>query len=79
MRRVAVVTGAGRGIGRAHAVELASHGATVVVNEVPDVDGRAAERLMMASVAATTWRESLIPVSFDLWNKGNIARIREIP
>ena len=33
-RRVVIVTGGARGIGRAHCLELARHGATVIVNDV---------------------------------------------
>jgi len=37
--RVAIVTGAGRGMGRSHALMLASRGARVVVNDIPGQDG----------------------------------------
>src|SRR5699024_4706422 len=32
--RVVIVTGGGRGLGRSHCLELAAHGATVVVNDI---------------------------------------------
>ena len=42
--RVAVITGAGRGIGREHALSLASHGAKIVVNDLGgDVNGEGGE------------------------------------
>jgi NAD(P)-dependent dehydrogenase (short-subunit alcohol dehydrogenase family) len=55
--RVAVVTGAGRGIGRAHALLLAQRGARVVVNDLGGaMDGTGADATPAAQVVAEITR-----------------------
>jgi NAD(P)-dependent dehydrogenase (short-subunit alcohol dehydrogenase family) len=53
--QVAVVTGAGAGLGRAYAIELARRGAAVVVNDVAGLDGPAdpAADLVVSEIAAS--------------------------
>ena len=50
--RVAIVTGAGNGLGRAHALAMAAQGARVVVNDLgTSFDGQGASRLPADLVA----------------------------
>ena len=43
--RVVIVTGAGQGLGREHALALGRHGARVVVNDVSDAAGAVARQI----------------------------------
>ena len=51
--RVVIVTGAGRGLGREHALMLAAHGAKVMVNDLgANVDGSGRDESFAAQTAA---------------------------
>jgi NAD(P)-dependent dehydrogenase (short-subunit alcohol dehydrogenase family) len=50
--RVAIVTGSGQGLGRAHAHALAEHGADVVVNDVGDSASRVADEIVAMGLSA---------------------------
>ena len=59
--RVALVTGAGRGIGRAHALALARGGAAVMVNDLgTELDGTGMDETPAKAVVANTRDEVTI-------------------
>jgi len=57
--RVAIVTGAGGGLGRTHALALAAHGAKVVVNDLGDGADAVAREIAEAGGAARAVRGSV--------------------
>ena len=77
--RVAIVTGAGRGIGRGEAIELAREGARVVVNELdPDVGKQVVEEIVAAGGEAVLdtgdcseedTARGLIGTALDTWGR----------
>jgi NAD(P)-dependent dehydrogenase (short-subunit alcohol dehydrogenase family) len=71
--KVAIVTGAGRGIGRAHALMLASEGAAVVVNDLGgDIIGEGADitpaQQVVDEITAAGGRAVVNGASVSSWN-----------
>jgi 3-oxoacyl-[acyl-carrier protein] reductase len=77
--RVAIITGAGRGLGRCHALELASHGAHVVVNDVDESAEAVSQEIRQAGGEAsasvgtcTEWSLAERLVKFALHQYGDL-------
>jgi len=58
--RVAIVTGAGRGLGREEAMDLAANGARVVVNDIDLPDARAAAEETVEDITAAGGEATLV-------------------
>lgn len=85
--QVAIVTGAGRGLGRSHALALAERGAKVVINDLADQDGHSANADAVvaeiikaggeaiangANVANFEQVEGMVKQAMDTWGRVDI-------
>jgi NAD(P)-dependent dehydrogenase (short-subunit alcohol dehydrogenase family) len=70
-RRVAIVTGAGQGLGRSHALALAERGARVLVNDLGDTDGVSATSQAVASEIRAAGGDALA-------NGANVANLEQV-
>lgn len=80
--QVAIVTGAGRGLGRAHALALAQRGAKVVVNELNEQDAEATAQAIVdaggaaiavgANVADLEQVTAMVKTTMDRWGRIDI-------
>ncbi len=85
--QVAIVTGAGRGLGRSHALALAAHGAKIVVNDLGDENGVSENANTVvakieasggeaiahgASVADIAQVEDMVAQTMDTWGRVDI-------
>jgi NAD(P)-dependent dehydrogenase (short-subunit alcohol dehydrogenase family) len=81
-KQVAIVTGAGRGLGRAHAIALAEHGAKVVINDLNDgnaesvvdeiVDAGGQAIANSASVTDNAQIENMVEQTVARWGRVDI-------